>query len=32
MKTYKSALEAIYPDQGVKAAFLTADGAVIEVA
>ena len=32
MKTYKSALEAIYPEQVVKAAFLTADGAVIEVA
>ena len=32
MKTYKSALAAIYPEQVVKAAFLTADGAVIEVA
>ena len=32
MKTYKSALAAIYPDAVVKAAFLTADGAVIEVA
>jgi ATP-dependent helicase/nuclease subunit A len=32
MKTYKSALQAIYPEQVVKAAFLTADGAVIEVA
>ena len=31
MKTYKSALAAIYPDQVIKAAFLTADGAVIEV-
>jgi ATP-dependent helicase/nuclease subunit A len=32
MHTYKVALGAIYPDQVVKAAFLTADGAVIEVA
>ena len=32
MKTYKSALAAIYPEQVVKAAFLTSDGAVIEVA
>ena len=32
MKIYKSALAAIYPEQVVKAAFLTADGAVIEVA
>ncbi len=32
MQTYKSALLAIYPDQVVKAAFLTAQGAVIEVA
>ena len=31
MQTYKAALQAIYPGQVVKAAFLTADGAVIEV-
>ena len=31
MRTYKAALTAIYPEQVVKAAFLTADGAVIMV-
>jgi ATP-dependent helicase/nuclease subunit A len=31
MQTYKAALLAIYPDQVVKAAFLTADGAVVMV-
>ena len=32
MKIYKAALAAIYPEQVVKAAFLTADGVVMEVA
>lgn len=32
MQTYKAALLAIYPGEVVKAAFLTADGAVVEVA
>ena len=32
MQKYKTALQAIYPEQVVKAAFLTADGTVIEVA
>ena len=32
MQTYKTAVQLIYPGQVVKAAFLTADGAVIEVA
>ncbi|MGB4118219.1 MAG: UvrD-helicase domain-containing protein [Polaromonas sp.] len=32
MKNYKAALAAIYPGQVVKAAFLTTDGAVIDVA
>ncbi len=32
MQTYRGALLAIYPGQVVKAAFLTADGAVIEIA
>ena len=32
MQTYQAALRAIYPGETVKAAFLTADGAVIEVA
>ncbi|NQW94427.1 MAG: UvrD-helicase domain-containing protein, partial [Polaromonas sp.] len=32
MQTYKAALLAIYPGEVVKAAFLTADGAVFEVA
>ena len=31
MKTYKTALEAIYPGQTIQAAFLTADGRVVEV-
>ena len=31
MKTYKTALEAIYPGQTCQAAFLTADGRVVEV-
>ena len=31
MRTYKAALSAIYPGQVVKAAFLTADGAVVMV-
>ncbi len=32
MQIYKAALRAIYPGEVVKAAFLTSDGAVIEVA
>ncbi len=32
MQTYKTALLAIYPGQVVKAAFLTSDGVVVEVA
>jgi ATP-dependent helicase/nuclease subunit A len=31
MKTYTAALQAIYPNQTVKAAFLTADGQVVPV-
>ena len=31
MKTYRAALQAIYPGQSVQAAFLTSDGKVVTV-